>query len=121
MQSKLATFFKIPANLGGHLEFLRNMQKRICLRNGVRAIWTECLIPRVSVKSTGKFYKNHFLDIFGGHLEFLHTRKNNRFIHETFHFGIKGKTYQTQKDGHFYKIIDTHWDALFLLFLTCKL
>ena len=53
---------------------------------GDRVIFCEIFDPRLSAESTGNFFNNHFLAIFGGHLEFLHkTHKKN--IYETLRFG----------------------------------
>ena len=59
------------ANFGGHLEFLRKMQKSSYLGIGVRySDFDEIFDPQGICSVLATFLKNHFLAIFGGHLEF---------------------------------------------------
>ena len=78
--SLLATFLKncFSTIFGGHIEFLRKMQKRIYL--GSVARWSDCV--KILTHRVATFPENCFPAIFGGHLEFLRKHKN-AYVSET--------------------------------------
>ena len=104
-----------------------------------------CEFLEGSTTPRSSFYLQSQLAIFL--LEFLRKTQNWRFVYLNFYVKhtkkrkkthssmkpcildivicINGKTYYTQENVHFYKIINTHWDTLFLLlknnfFLSCE-
>ena len=113
-----STFCQIncPAILGAILNFCIKCKKRIYLGNGARQSEFDKMFDPQGVCRLISISPPPF---FWCHLKFL------PFFFRQMNFCINAKTYYTGPGTHFSKIINAHWNTLFLLyrnnfFFSCK-